>query len=167
MSMIRGISCGLLAALAIALSACAAATPGYEPPTKVNQHRLKQTSNPEGTMGADGSYTLSEEELKFDCKRLTGSTQIKILQLRHYSSRPTPSTASKWMGGISDTFGRGADTIMGKSSPPPVASDYARERAHLETLNATLKSKGCPTFDLDAELRPEKGSEMPTPIRKK
>lgn len=166
--MIRFTNCAVLLASALALAACAAATPGYEPPSKRNQHRLSNAGPLTGGLQPDGTFTLSDDELKFDCKRLTGATQIKILQLRHRALRPEPSTASRWMSSTSESVDRSVDKVLGKSSSPSVtADDYALQRAHLEALNRALASRNCGSFDLAAELKPGKGSEMPTPIGKK
>lgn len=167
MMMIRVARRAMTLACVLALSACAAATPGYEPPTKRNQHRLS-AGPPTGGLQPDGTYALSDEELKFDCKRLTGAAQIKILQLRHHALRPAPSTASRWISATSETVDRGVDKVLGKTSGPSVtADDYALQRAHLEALNRALASRNCGTFDLAAELKPEKGSAMPTLIGKR
>ena len=161
-------NCAVLLVSALALAACAAAMPGYEPPSKHNQHRLANAGSVSGGLQPDGTYALSDDELKFDCKRLMGATQIKILQLRHRALRPEPSTASRWIGGTTDSVGRGVDKVLGKSPGPSVtAEEFTRERAHLEALNRALASRNCGSFNLAAELKPEKGSEMPTPIGKK
>lgn len=167
MMMIRFTSRAVILGCVLALSACAAATPGYEPPNKRNQHRLT-AGPPTGGLQPDGTYALSDEELKFDCKRLTGAAQIKILQLRHHALRPAPSTASRWISATSETVDRGVDTVLGKSPGRSLtADDYALQRAHLEALNRALASRNCGTFDLAVELKPEKGSTMPTPTGKK
>ena len=42
-------------------------------------------------------YQLSEEELKYDCKKLTGLMQIRILQMRGYDSNKKASAAARGM----------------------------------------------------------------------
>lgn len=166
--MIRLTNCAVVLASALALAACAAAMPGYEPPSKRNQHRLSNTETVTRGLKPDGTYTLSDDELKYDCKRLMGSTQIKILQLRHHALRPAPSAASRIMSSTSDSVDRGVDKVLGKSSgPSATADDYALQRAHLEALNRALASRNCGYFDLAAELKSDRGSAMPVIIGKK
>ena len=166
--MIRFTNCAAILASALTLAACAAAMPGYEPPSKRNQHRLSNAGPVTGGLQPDGTYALSDDELKFDCKRLMGATQIKILQLRHHAVRPAPSTASRWMSATSESVDRSVDKVLGKSSGASVtADDYALQRAHLEALDRALASRNCGSFDLAVELKTDKGSAMPTPIGKK
>ena len=58
---------------------------------------------------------------------------------------------------------RKIDTVVMGKKPGPSATDidYAAERARLVALNNALIAKGCRAFDLEAELKPEKGSAMP------
>jgi hypothetical protein len=45
-------------------------------------------------------------------------------------------------------------------------SRYARDRAVLEAYNNQLAAKGCPTFNLVAELKPKGVTETPSPVAK-
>ena len=67
---------------------CAAAPENrsIRPPTSSAICRAPQDAGvTTGAMQTSG-YQLSEDELKFDCKKLTGLMQIRILQMRGYDS---------------------------------------------------------------------------------
>jgi hypothetical protein len=105
-------------------------------------------------------YTLTAEEIALDCRKLTGRMQVRILQIRDYTERPGST-------GLSHVVQTATTAVLGgtKEGTDP-ASRYARDRAILEAYNNQLAAKGCPTFDLVAELRPKAVSETPTPIAK-
>ena len=134
----------LVLLVALAVSGCAQAMPGYEPPTSRNQKRLSAPDpGPPGVVTPTG-YTLSEAERKYDCKRLTAIVQIKLLQIRDPGSRPSPTLiarAGPYVGG----------PIFGSRAPDP-AGERATEIARLRAYNAALVEKGCRAFDIDAEL---------------
>jgi hypothetical protein len=96
--------------------------------------------------GALPGYQLSAEELGFDCKKLTGTMQIRILQIRGYDTNRKASAAARGM----QTF---ATPIWGgtKEGVDP-DGQYRRDLAMLEAYNRLLADKQCPTFDLAAEL---------------
>lgn len=131
--------------LMTALAGCAAAVPGYIPPSKLHD-KMEAAKQTGGGHDDDGTYRLTDQEQKLDCKHLTGSMTVKILQMRDSESRKEPSqlaqTAQKTIQPIS----------KGTSYGISVSEDYKRDRARLETMNKQLASKGCRTFDLDKEL---------------
>ena len=147
------------AALALALlaGACAQATPGYQPPTP-KLEKFKALAPKGGGFDEAGTYHLTDQERELDCKKLTGSISIKILQMRDASTRAKPSA-------IAASAQAAARPIIGGTTyGQDIATDVKRDRARLETLNGTLASKGCPTFDLDAELKPG-NNNPPRPVK--
>lgn len=131
----------------LALYGCAAAMPGYVPPNPKTE-RMKAAAPKGGGFDPDGSYSLTDQEQKLDCKHLSGSMTVKIYQMREAGERTDASTSAKWMAKgmkpFKNTTSYGLD----------VSEDYKRDRARLEALNAQLVAKGCKSFDLDAELKP-------------
>ena len=107
---------------------------------------------------ANNGYTLSAEELKYDCRKLTGHMQVRILQLRSTRgdtkttelSRNMQQAATPWVAGT--TRGINPD------------GDNARDLSMLKALNAQLAAKNCPVYDLDTDLKPgATGTPHPVP----
>jgi hypothetical protein len=136
-----------LAAFALVLTACAAATPGYVPPPLKSSHKGKfGTVAESGKLDDEGAYALSENEKALDCKRMTGSMQITIARLRDSARRPeTSELASDAHKTIAPVFG-------GSTIGADRRAEFAREKAKLEAYNRQLASKGCKTVDVEAEL---------------
>jgi len=98
---------------------------------------------------------LSAEEAKMSCRKMAGRMQVRILELRG-SKRPASQSglAQGLQQAVTPIFGgskRGADAV----------ADIDRDLAKLREMNASLKSRKCPYFDLEAELA--KDSSAPTP----
>jgi hypothetical protein len=93
------------------------------------------------------AYALSEEENGLDCRRINGRMKIRIMQLRDQATRTRTSELSRGLQTATSQFGG-----SGYGSSPD--SEHARDRAMLEAYNGLLASKGCKTFDLEAELKP-------------
>lgn len=134
--------------VAMLLGACAAAVPGYQPPNpKLDKFRAAAPTgggfDPAGT-----TYSLTDQEQKLDCKGLNGSITIKILQMRDISNRPRPSAIAAAAQGAAKPI------VGGTTYGANVEADYHRDRARLEALNGQLAAKKCPTYDLEAELKP-------------
>jgi hypothetical protein len=91
-------------------------------------------------------YQLSEEELKYDCRKLTGLMQIRILQVRGYDSNKKASAAARGMQTLATPIWGGT-----KEGVDP-DGQYSKDLAMLEAYNRQLASKQCKTFDLAAEL---------------
>lgn len=110
-----------------------------------------------GSVDAQGVYRMSAEEEGYDCKKLTGRMQVRILDIRDYEERRQST-------GLSQGLQSMAATLFGAN---PAGADldgrYKADRAMLETYNGQLAAKNCRTFDLDAELRPKPVIETPTP----
>lgn len=136
----------------IVVSACATALPGGSP-------TLPKAPPPE-TSGKlqGGSYVLSDAERALDCKKLTGRMQLKILQTRGADQRPTASIAARaTQSVVTPVFGG-----TGFGADPK--AEIAKERAVLVAYNEELRRKGCPVYDLDAELATTDVKRTPRPI---
>lgn len=135
-----------IAALVLTLAACAAAVPGYTPPSFKPQNKMAKHME-SGDVGSDGHYQMSGDEKAMDCRRLTGSMQITIARLKDARGRPDPSAlASTAQKTVAPVLG---GSTVGADRP----ADYARERAKLDAYNRELGAKGCKTLDIDAELQ--------------
>lgn len=115
-----------------------------------------------GTVDSGGAYKLSAEEQGYDCKRLTGRMQVRLLQVRDYDPARKPSAFSQGVRSAADPV---ASVLLGKSAA--YGSDPSRQRdndiAMLRAYNAQLAAKKCKTFNLDAELAAgNKGSPLPS-----
>lgn len=143
--------------LSLAAGACAAAVPGYVPPSAKTE-KFKAAAPRGGGFDAAGAYSLTEQEQALDCKGLTGSMTIKIIQMRDAGNRVKPSAmASTAQGAIRPLFG---GTTTGQS----IEDDLRRDRARLETMNRQLAVKSCPVFDIEAELKPG-NTQNPKPVK--
>lgn len=98
-----------------------------------------------GALPASG-YQLSAEELDYDCRKLTGLMQIRILQVRGYDSKKKASAAARGMQSLATPIFGGT-----KEGVDP-DGQYRKDVAMLEAYNRQLASKRCKTFDLAAEL---------------
>ncbi len=103
----------------------------------------------------DGRYVLSASELALNCRKLTGRTVVRILQIRDYQLTKKGSLAARSLQKVvTPVFGgteRGADPD----------ADYYRDRAMVEAYNRRLAEKGCKSFDLVKELQPKPAAESP------
>ncbi len=146
----------LLVASLLLLGGCAAAMPGYVPPS-AKRDKMLAAAPKGGGIDGQGVYQLSEQEQKLDCKGLTGSVVVKILQMREAGDRKAPSAVAAAAQQL-------ARPLKGNSTyGQDVEADYAAQRARLDALNRQLAAKDCRTFDLDAELKPG-NKEQPRPI---
>ena len=103
------------------------------------------SSSPTAAQG----YGLSSSEQALDCKQLTGRMQIRILEIRDYNERNNTSMVSR-------ALQVGSTAVIGgsKAGLDPEGRN-AKDRALLEAYNQQLATKGCKTYDLDAELKPK------------
>lgn len=139
------------------LAGCAAAEPGFMPPSP-RSDRLHAKLPTGGGMAADGRYVLNDQEAKLDCKKISGSIHVGILQLRDVAERHRPSAvATQMQKAVTPVTG-------GSAYGMDPDGEAARSRARLEALNARLAEKNCPTYDLAAELKPG-NTNSPTPTR--
>jgi hypothetical protein len=143
----------------LGVGGCAAAVPGYSPPTPKGE-KMRASLPTGGGMTEDGRYVLNNQEQQLDCKKLAGAVQIAILQLRDSDQTPRPSASAVATGAVISPVMGGA-----RYGTDPDGS-IARSRARVRALNAKLAEKGCPTFDLDAELKPG-NTATPTPAKRR
>lgn len=136
--------------LALAVAGCAAAMPGYMPPDRKTD-KMRELAPKGGGFDEEGgtTYKLTDQEQKLDCKQLTGSIKIKILQLRQADERKTPSPVAAQAQQITRDVKYG-----GSSYGIDLAKDRREDLARLQTLNSQLAAKSCKSFDLDSDLRP-------------
>lgn len=146
----------LVLAAAAALTGCAAATPGFSPPNPRTDKLHKATTG--GGIAPDGRYILNDQEATLDCKKLSGSIHVGILQIREQDARHRPSAVATQMQKMATPVTGGSAYGMDPDG------EAARTRARLEAFNARLAEKNCPTYDLAAELKPG-NTNLPTPVR--
>lgn len=103
--------------------------------------------------GASG-YALSGEELDYDCKKLTGKMQLRILQIRDEQQRDRSTLLARAMNAALGGF-------VGSTAGADPEGRYVKEVAQLRAYNAQLAAKGCKTYDLNAELVPKDFRETP------
>ncbi len=143
--------------LALVAGGCAQAMPGYEPPNaKLEKYRAMTAKG--GGFEPTGTYSLTEQEKALDCKALNGSITVKIMQMRDVSKRTKPSELAK---GVQTNV---HSVIGGSTYGADMDADLKRDRARLDALNGQLAAKKCPTYDLDAELKPG-NTATPRPVK--
>ena len=106
-------------------------------------------------------YQLSEDEKKFDCKKLTGKMQVRILQIRGYDTRPKASSLARTAQTVTTPIFGGTKEGMDPDG------QYRKDRAMLEAYNRELAYKKCKTFDIEAELKKSDGTPQPIPTKTK
>ena len=137
--------------------ACGCASKNVDtPPNLVSDIPPPSDGVTTGALQGSG-YQLSEEELKFDCKKLTGTMQIRILQMRGYDTNKKTSAASRSLQSLSTPIFGGT-----KEGVDP-DGQYLKDRAMLDAYNRQLAVKQCKTFDIDAELAIKSTDVTPTP----
>ena len=146
----------LLAAVASALVCGCAGKTVDTPPNLVSDVPSPQDAGVTGALQTSG-YQLSEEELKFDCKKLTGLMQIRILQMRGYDSNKKASAAARGIQSLATPIFGGT-----KEGVDP-DGQYRKDLAMLQAYNRQLGVKQCKTFDLDAELAATATDVTPEP----
>jgi hypothetical protein len=102
-------------------------------------------------------YVMTQEELAYDCKKLTGRMQVRILDLRDYAVRSKSTLFSRGMQFAVTAILGGTD--FGRTPD----AQYARDVARLHAYNRLLVAKDCKSFDLAAELQPKPVKETPEP----
>jgi|RhiMetdeSRZDD1v2_1073273.scaffolds.fasta_scaffold200277_4 hypothetical protein len=132
-------------AVFLALTACAAAVPGYSPPPFKEQNKFAKPLE-SGDVGNEGRYEMSAAEKAMDCKRLTGSMQIVMARLKDAYVLMEPSAAAAGAQKMVAPIKGGSALAADRQAV------YARERAKLDAYNAELAAKNCKTLDIEAEL---------------
>jgi hypothetical protein len=110
---------------------------------------------------AFSAYQLSDEEKKYDCKKLTGKMQVRILQIRGYDTRAKASTLARTTQSVTTPIFGGTKEGLDPDG------QYRKDRAMLEAYNRELANKNCKTFDIEAELGKAEGTPEPIPTKKK
>lgn len=153
----------MLLATGALLSACAGADPGGLPSAPSAAAAEPVAAKPPPVtpgLQPDGSYVLSPSELALSCRKLTGRTVVRILQIRDYElSRGSSVVSQHIQKAVKPVFGgteRGADPD----------TDYRRDRAVVEAYNRRLEEKGCKSFDLVKELQPKPAAESPVLVKR-
>ena len=149
-------------ALGIILSACASAeTMGLAPASEADvSARVSAKPPPEPGLQPDGSYVLSPSELALNCRKLTGRTLVRILQIRDYELSRSGSVAAR---GIQQVV---TPVLGGTQRGADPDADYRRDRAMVEAYNRRLAEKGCKSFDLVKELQPKPAAETPALVKR-
>ena len=149
-----------LAVMATALLCGCAGAPGAPGPALSNgtppepSDSIVTGSLPASTSG----YQMTAEELGFDCRKLTGTMQIRIMQLRGYDPDAQPSAIARGIRSVTTPIWGGTREGLNPDA------QYQRERAMLEAYNARLASKNCATFDVAAALADTSGA-TPAPAK--
>jgi hypothetical protein len=107
---------------------------------------------------ANVAYQLTPDEQKYDCKKLTGKMQVRILQVRDQRERTLTSSTAQ---AIQQTV---VPVLGGSPHGANPGDDYKRDRALLEAYNAQLAAKKCPTYNLENELQPRSIRDTPKPV---
>jgi hypothetical protein len=140
-----------LLVLLTAVHACGCASaPKDQPPSLVSDTPLAH----EAPVAA---YDLSEREKKLDCKKLTGTMQVRILQIRDYHSREKTSLVARGVQSVATPIFGGTTEGLDPDGR------YRKDLAMLEAYNRQLAAKNCKTFDLAAELKGTGLFDMPAP----
>ncbi|MEO1205779.1 MAG: hypothetical protein AAFV45_05550 [Pseudomonadota bacterium] len=92
----------------------------------------------------------------FDCKRMTGSMQIRILQLRTFDAEKQSSSLSRILGGATTS-------LFGGTTLQSPDGRYESDMAQLKADNAKLAAAGCKIYDLDAEMAETDMRKTPRP----
>jgi hypothetical protein len=108
--------------------------------------------------GADEAYQLTPDELKYDCKRITGKMQVRILQVRDQRERTlTSKTAQVFQQAVVPVIG-------GSPHGARPDDDFKRDRSWLEAFNVRLAEKNCAAYNLETELQPRGVRDTPKPV---
>ncbi len=103
------------------------------------------------TVAATG-YELTPEEHGYDCKRLTGRLQIRILELRSRLSDAQTSALSRSFNTV------GSAAFGGTNFGLDPKSDRVHDVAQIKAFNDELVAKQCRSFDLAKALT---GTDLP------
>jgi hypothetical protein len=144
---------------AAVLCACAAAVPGYVPPTDNPSSFSKLKKFDAGDVTDAGVYQPSAAERDLDCRRLLGSMRIIISRLQDQPNRPRP-------GVLAATAQMTAKSVTGRPGID-LSAEEQRERARLVAFNKLLGEKKCQTLDLDAELAAKPAPAAPAATYKR
>lgn len=135
----------IIAALVSALACGCAGGPPDTKPNLVGDDASLPAPMVTGSVPSPG-YQLSEDELKYDCRKLTGTMQIRILQARGYDGAKQASAAARGMQSFATPIWGGT-----KEGVDP-EGQHRKDLAMLEAYNQRLVEKHCKSFNIAAEL---------------
>jgi len=145
-------SCATLAAC-IWLSACAGGSGLPAATSPFGASSISTGTVPAGA-ASSGTGILSRVERQLDCRRINGRMQVRILQIRDRLGNNA---------GLFESIGDSLASWVASSDRLDPASQ--RDVAQLQAYNTVLARKDCPTFDLEAELKPHPITHTPRPRR--
>lgn len=102
------------------------------------------------------AYSLSAEEKKLDCRRLTGRIQVRLLALRGEEFKVQPSSAAQSMRSATSA-------ALGTDTAKNAAVRASSERPMLDAYNGRLRELGCASFDIGKELEARPSAPTPHP----
>jgi hypothetical protein len=144
--MIRNRTFGAALAATILAGGCAG-TPGEHIPSLITDT---------GSSGGDpDTYALSPQELGYSCKKLTGTMQVRMLQVRNYDADRNGTLAARGMQTVATPIFGGTTTGIDP------AGQHRRDLAMLKAYNRQLAAKNCKTFDIEAELKKADPNDTP------
>lgn len=127
------------------LAACAAALPGYTPPSFKSSKVLKPKES--GDMDTEGTYHMSKQEKSTDCRHIKGAMMVTINRLRHRDKEVGTSSLAIGANKLATPFLGGSGKGLDRDA------EYERDLARLAAYNRHLADKGCQTVDIEAELK--------------
>jgi hypothetical protein len=142
--------CSGLVLITATLTCGCAGSQTEQPPSLLTDPALSDAASPL-------AYQLSEKELKYDCKKLTGVMQVRILQIRDYDPSQKASLVARGVQSVATPIWGGTTAGVDPDG------QYRKDLAMLEAYNSRLASKNCKTFDLAAELKSRGPNDMPAP----
>lgn len=91
---------------------------------------------------AQEAYQMTAKELKLNCKQLTGTIRVRLMQLNAAKSGDSGTAVARGLqSGATKIFG-------GPSYGTSPDSDTARDRAQIEAYNRQLVAKKCKPVNL-------------------
>jgi hypothetical protein len=134
--------------LALTVMGCAAAVPGYTPPSLKQEKKGLLPTKPfdSGKATESGAYELSEAEKKLDCRKLTGSQRIAISRLEARQKSQRPSALATTAQAVS------APLLKQSTVNANIDQEIAKEQARFKAFNELLVSKGCSPVEMPAKL---------------
>jgi len=138
----------------VAVASCASG-PSWTPPSLITDPAPADPGPAQATQAA--GYHLTPQELGYDCKKLTGVMQVRLIQVRNYDPSTNGSMAARGVQSVATPIFGG--TTVGID---PVGQ-HQRDLAMLQAYNNQLAKKNCATFDLAAELSKTDPLDTPQP----
>jgi len=139
-----------------------AAVPVWANEKTKDKPKISPTAIPSFTLpdvsASNSAYSMTPEDLAFDCKKLTGIIRVRIRQMRSASG---DSGSSQLARGLQYAT---RPVTVGTNRGIDPAGDSARDLAQISAYNKRLTEKNCPAFDLAKELAPG-NTAPPAPIR--